>query len=74
MPTPADSPPPVNPGRRKLPRYLPKIADVIRSVEVRTKGVRHIDVYHDGWCGVFEGGECTCRPVVKFRSAKKGDR
>jgi hypothetical protein len=27
-----------------------------------------VDIYHDDWCRVYQGGYCNCNPEVKLRA------
>lgn len=29
--------------------------------------VQHIDVLHDDWCSIFNGGRCDCKPDIRLR-------
>jgi hypothetical protein len=33
--------------------------------------VRHIDIEHEPWCGVYRGKRCNCDPVIKVRGDPK---
>ena len=28
-------------------------------------GVHHVQIMHDSWCGIYDGGPCNCEPEVK---------
>jgi hypothetical protein len=48
--------------------YQRAIVRAILAGELDTKpGVSVIRVEHDDWCGVWQGGECNCRPVIQQR-------
>jgi len=38
-----------------------------RDKDIRALGLYHINVYHDEWCSIFRGGDCTCEPAVVVR-------
>ena len=47
--------------------YLVKIRKMWETGELpRTAGYHQIAVYHDDFCGVFEGKRCDCDPDVSL--------
>ena len=46
---------------RKL-HYLFRIGALPRDVRAH-----QISVYHDSWCGVFQGKRCDCDPKVRLK-------
>jgi hypothetical protein len=46
--------------------YLRKLA-YLRCMGALPNGVTKVDIYHDGWCGHFQGRACDCVPEVKIR-------
>jgi hypothetical protein len=48
-------------------RHLPEVApDVLGR-----PGVCHMVVYHDDWCAIYDGAQCTCSPDVRFFAEPK---
>jgi hypothetical protein len=52
--------------------YVAKIvekADQIRPM-LRAGHVTHVNILHDGWCGIFSGKPCNCDPDVHVPAAR----
>lgn len=30
-------------------------------------GLRHVNIYHDDWCGIWSRHKCNCNPSIKVR-------
>lgn len=51
-----------------LPNYLrPGIALGKKALAEEGPGVYVVDVAHDDWCMIWNGGACNCEPIVTQR-------
>jgi hypothetical protein len=52
----------------KLPRYVPKVLELLDAHKVlREPGFHHIRIAHDDWCDLRTGrGPCNCDPDVTY--------
>ena len=47
--------------------YVVKIREMEINGQIpRTKGVYHLHIYHDNWCGIYKNKLCDCDPELKF--------
>ena len=49
----------------KITRYVPYILKHLLEVAPPPGMVRHIEIRHDLWCGIFRGLECNCEPIIE---------
>lgn len=45
---------------RKL-RYLMRVGALPSDV-----GMHQLTVYHDDWCGIYQGKRCHCDPIIRL--------
>jgi hypothetical protein len=49
--------------------YRKKLEKWARKMKVEGKlplGVSMVNVYHDDWCDIYKGLECSCEPDITF--------
>jgi len=46
--------------------YLKKIVEANEKVKFQPGKVTHVQVTHDKWCKIFNGGECNCNPDISM--------
>jgi hypothetical protein len=51
----------------RVPRYVRRVKYLHAIGAIPRNGMAHIDVYHDDWCGHFQGRACDCTPEVRVR-------
>lgn len=51
------------------PNYVDKVFALAMSKGV---GFHDIDVFHDDWCAMLQGGICNCNPDVRVRPLPEG--
>ncbi len=47
--------------------YAPALLALARRAGELGPGVHDVDVAHDDSCGIWHGGTCDCRPMVRLR-------
>lgn len=47
------------------PNYLKALLEHLNETDQEPGSVRRVEVRHDSWCSVFEGGVCDCEPEVE---------
>ena len=47
----------------RLPSYLRQALEHMKHA--RPGEVIHVEIRHDDWCPIFEGGPCNCDPDVE---------
>ena len=47
--------------------YFAKLQKLI--TEGKISGVKDVDIFHDDWCAIYDGGYCNCDPDIKIRKA-----
>ncbi len=53
-------------ARKEPPRYLGPLLEKYESGEYPlVKGaLTHVEIQHDDWCQIFNGGQCNCNPEI----------
>jgi hypothetical protein len=53
--------------------YVKKIEDLWRTGALpRSAGCHQLSVFHDDWCGIFEGQRCNCTPDIALKFSLTG--
>ena len=53
--------------------YLTKIHQMWQIGALpREVGYHQVSVYHDDWCGIFQGQRCNCDPDIKLKFSLAG--
>ena len=47
--------------------YYRKLTELHRRGRIPAASLAEVDIYHDDWCGVYEGGYCNCDPDIELR-------
>jgi hypothetical protein len=45
--------------------YYEKLMKLVEESKVPPGQVTNVDICHDDWCGIYEGGYCNCEPEIK---------
>ena len=48
----------------------PRLAEKLRRAWGRVNlspDLYQAEILHDDWCAIWDGGDCTCNPVISFR-------
>ncbi len=53
--------------------YVIKLMKLYQQGKVPTVGLNEMAVYHDDWCGIYQGRRCNCDPDIKFRPFPRHD-
>ena len=54
--------------RRPLPNYVRKLTYLQRTGAFpRTVGVHMVEIFHDDWCGQWQGQRCNCNPDIRLK-------
>jgi hypothetical protein len=62
------------PKAPREPNYLTKLRYLWRIGALpRTVGVQMVEVYHDGWCGIYQEKRCNCNPDIRLKAAVLGN-
>lgn len=48
-----------------LPNYVRALRKHLQENPPERGAVEHVEIRHDDWCRIFEGGTCDCEPVVE---------
>jgi hypothetical protein len=56
--------PPDDPRRHN---YFPKLLALWAQGKIPAGRLTDVEVAHDDWCGIYEGGYCNCDPDVRIR-------
>lgn len=46
--------------------YYRKLMDLVEQGQVPPGRISDVDVYHDAWCRIYQGGYCNCEPEIKL--------
>jgi len=58
---------------RPLPNYVRKLAYLCRIGAIPRGTEWHlIDIYHDAWCGIYQGKRCNCDPDIRLKATVPG--
>jgi hypothetical protein len=52
--------------------YYKKVMELYRQGKISTASPTEVDIYHDDWCGVYQGNYCNCDPHIKLRAKPVG--
>jgi hypothetical protein len=47
--------------------YFKKLRKLHEQGKLSTCSLGLVDVYHDDWCGVYQGRYCNCDPEIRLR-------
>ncbi len=48
--------------------YIRKISALRRQGKLPMAfGLNLLDIYHDDWCGIYQGRRCDCDPDIRLR-------
>jgi hypothetical protein len=47
--------------------YYQKLVDLHAQGKIPSVGFSEVDIAHDNWCGIYQGGYCDCDPEVRVR-------
>ena len=57
------------PKQLKLPNYVRKLQYLHRIDALpREAGLHMVTVYHDSWCGIYQGKRCDCNPSIELKA------
>lgn len=54
--------------------YRPLMEILEKHPELRTAGMRDIDIRHDSWCRIYKNGYCNCNPDIHVRGPRLPER
>lgn len=46
------------------PSFIDVLLEHLRHAPPQAGVITHVEVFHDDWCGIFEGRECDCTPDI----------
>ena len=46
--------------------YVKKLDDLITKGQIPPSALCFIDIYHDDWCRINQGGYCNCDPDIRM--------
>jgi hypothetical protein len=49
--------------------YFEKLRRFIEENKPASGRITEIDICHDDWCRIYQGGACNCNPEIKFRQS-----
>jgi hypothetical protein len=53
--------------------YVKKLRSLVRIGALpHDVGYHQVSVYHDDWCGVFQGQRCNCDPDIRLKFSLSG--
>ena len=56
------------PGKT-IPQYVRKLLYLQRIGALpREMGLHLVTVYHDDWCGIYQGKPCNCDPDIRLKA------
>ena len=56
--------------KAKNPQYLRKIIATAQQRQL-SPGLHIVQVRHDDWCALWQGGECNCDPEISMAAPGK---
>jgi len=61
------------PKAPKEHNYVRKLHDLWQTGALpREAGLHLVDVYHDTWCGIYQGQRCNCDPDIRLKATMPG--
>jgi hypothetical protein len=51
--------------------YMKKLKTMREEGKIAGSGLHHVNIAHDRWCAIDEGGLCNCNPDVTLRATHK---
>ena len=50
--------------------YLKKLMKLYEQGKIPSTSLTVVDIYHDDWCGVYQGEYCNCDPDIQLRPCR----
>jgi hypothetical protein len=47
--------------------YYEKLMKLVAEGKILPAQITEVDVYHDDWCHIYQGGYCDCDPEIVLR-------
>ena len=57
----------MSPDGPRRHNYFPKLIALWEQGKIPEGRLTDVEVAHDDWCGIHEGGDCDCDPDVRVR-------
>jgi hypothetical protein len=51
----------------RLHNYWEKLLRFVEQWPLPPGRITEVDVCHDDWCAIYQGGYCNCDPEIKLR-------
>ena len=52
--------------------YYRKLFKLIEQGKIPAVGLTEVDIFHDNWCKVNQGGYCNCDPDIRLLRPPSG--